>query len=56
MSKAEVKKPVCVECGKEGTKDNPVTFGPDSFNEEINGDDTSVWECADCREDSDAEI
>jgi hypothetical protein len=29
-----------------------VTFAPDPFDEEINGNDTPVWECQDCREQS----
>lgn len=42
----------CSECGCKDTKENPVTFAPDPYQEEINGDDTEVWECDKCREDS----
>jgi hypothetical protein len=39
---------VCCYCGT--TED--VFFGPDPFAEEIYGNDTDVWECADCRYES----
>jgi hypothetical protein len=44
--------PVCYHCGTEGTTDNPVTLGPDPYAYEINNDETEVWECASCRQDS----
>lgn len=36
----------CVGCGKKG-KD--VTLGAEPFNQDMNGDDTPVWMCEDCR-------
>ena len=45
----------CFRCGRimsENDKDNPVTYGPDPFNSDINNDETEVWECRNCRIDS----
>jgi len=41
----------CEMCGCSNTKDNPVTKGPDPFQQEINDDDSEVWECESCRSD-----
>ena len=49
---AEIKEGVCQCCGS--TKD--VTYEPDPYAEEIDHDDSSVWECAACREQSGRDI
>jgi hypothetical protein len=36
----------CCSCGKVG---DDVTYGSDPYAEEVNGDDTPVWECEECR-------
>ncbi len=36
----------CCKCGKVG---EDLTYAPDPFAKEINGDDTPVWECEECR-------
>ena len=46
----------CSCCGCNNTKENPVTKEPDPFALEIHGDDTEVWECAICRENSAMDI
>ena len=43
---------VCVSCG--GTEN--LEWGPDPYAEEIRGDDTPVWECVHCREESARDI
>lgn len=43
----------CCSCGKVG---DDVTFEADPFAEEMNGNDTPVWECADCRRESAMDI
>jgi hypothetical protein len=43
----------CCSCGKVG---DDVTYEPDPFYDEIFGNDTPVWECADCRYESTMEI
>ena len=43
---------ICERCG---TSIN-VTFGPDPYALEINDDDTPVWECANCRDESAGDI
>ena len=42
----------CIDCGCEDSEKNPVTLGPDPYAEEINGDNTEVWECQRCRDSS----
>jgi len=42
----------CIKCGRSDTEENPVTKAPDPFDSEINGDDTEVWECEECRRES----
>lgn len=46
----------CYNCGCSNTKENPVTKGPDPYAEEINDDDTEVWECDLCRDDSTGDV
>ena len=46
----------CIVCGCSNTKENPVTKEPDLYQSEINGDDTEVWECEACRQDSAMDI
>ena len=46
----------CISCGCSNTEKNPVTKGPDPYAYEINDDDTEVWECDRCREDSAMDI
>ena len=46
----------CVLCGCSTTKENPVYKDPDPYNSEINNDDTEVWECQDCRKESERDI
>ena len=46
----------CIVCCCSNTEDNPVTKAPDPFQSEINDDDTEVWECRQCRDDSEMEI
>jgi len=38
----------CVECGELFDRED-IKYAPDPFAEEINGDDTPVWECDECR-------
>ena len=40
----------CIICGCSDSEKNPVTKAPDPYDEEINDDDTEVWECENCRE------
>lgn len=42
----------CINCNCKSTKKNPVTKAPDPYNSDINDDETKVWECADCRQQS----
>ena len=46
----------CEICKRSSTKENPVTKDPDPYNSEINNDDTEVWECEECRDDSAMDI
>ena len=46
----------CCVCDCSNTKENPVTKGPDPYQSEINGDETEVWECENCRDDSAMDI
>jgi len=39
----------CKGCRTVGDVDNPVTYAPDPYNEDIHGDNTKVWLCANCR-------
>lgn len=39
---------VCCSCGSK----TELEFGPDPYAEDIGGDDTPVWECSECRENS----
>lgn len=39
---------VCFRCGTT----EALTFGPDPYNSDVNDDDTDVWECDRCRQDS----
>jgi len=43
----------CIGCGKTG---EDVTFGPDPYSEDVNGDSTTVWECTNCRNISASDI
>jgi hypothetical protein len=43
----------CPDCGN---ADANITFGPDPYNEDINGDSTPVWMCAACRYNSAMDI
>ena len=47
---------ICCQCGCSNTEKNPVTKEPDPYQQEINDDETEVWECASCREDSAMDI
>lgn len=46
----------CTRCSCSNTKENPVTKAPDPYASEIHDDDTDVWECASCREQSALDI
>ncbi len=46
----------CCSCGCSSTKENPVTKDSDPYQSEINDDETEVWECANCRDDSAMDI
>ena len=46
----------CISCECSDTKENPVTLGPDPYADEIHDDNTEVWECENCREDSRMDI
>ena len=46
----------CEICDCSNTEKNPVTKDADPYASEINIDDTEVWECAQCRDDSAREI
>lgn len=48
----EVRATVCHDCGE--TKE--CTWQPDPFAEEIRGDDTPHWQCADCAHESAMDI
>ena len=50
--KKTARKHKCISCGT--TKN--VTFGPDPYQSEINDDDTPVWMCDTCREESAMDI
>jgi len=39
---------ICCVCG---TTEN-LEYGPDPYAEDVNGDDTAVWECFSCRQQS----
>ncbi len=45
----------CMKCG-EFLDMEDTEFAPDPFNLDIHGDDTNVWECAECRKASAEEI
>ena len=42
----------CSNCGCSNTEGNPVTKAPDPLQSEVYDDDTEVWECKKCREES----
>lgn len=48
----------CYYCGQWATIDdeNPVTYGPNPFKDEINDDQTPFWICGDCRYESRMDI
>ena len=48
----------CEDCDHWATDvdENPVTFGPDPFNDEINDDQTPFWMCENCRYESGMDI
>ena len=46
----------CKICGCSNTEENPVTKDSDPYQEDVNNDNTEVWECANCREDSAGDI
>lgn len=46
----------CIICDCSNTKENPVTKEPDPYQEDVNNDDTEVWECGNCRLESAMEI
>lgn len=46
----------CIICERSSTKGNPVIKAPDPYNSEINDDETEVWECLECREESALDI
>jgi len=41
----------CVGCSQLFDRED-IEFSPDPYAEEINGDNTPVWECEDCRHES----
>lgn len=46
----------CPQCGRPNTPDNPVTFERDPLAYEVYNDDTPVWKCEKCRQESADEI
>ncbi len=46
----------CVICGCSNTKENQVIKAPDPYQLEMNDDETELWECEQCREDSEGDI
>lgn len=42
----------CISCGRSNTKNNPVIKDSDPYASEINDDETEVWECIECRQES----
>lgn len=44
------------ECYRCNEMRDDCTFAPDPFNSDINDDETEVWECPSCREDSAGDI
>ncbi len=46
----------CSVCGCEDSKGNPVTLEPDPYASEIKGNETPIWECKRCRQESVREI
>lgn len=55
MKEKTKKKHICICCRKKFTEDK-ISFSPDPFAEEINGDDKNVWECKSCRYESAMDI
>ena len=52
---SQSKKHKCAACGRM-FGEGEISFAPDPYNQEINDDDTNVWECSDCREESRGDI
>ncbi len=46
----------CEVCGDSNTKENPVSKDSDPYKEDVNNDNTEVWECKECRKKSAANI
>lgn len=47
----------CVRCKEYFNSSDPdIKFAPDPYQAEINNNDTPVWECEHCREDSAGDI
>ena len=46
----------CTVCKCGNSDKNLVTKAPDPYSSEINGDDTEIWMCEGCRDESCMEI
>lgn len=46
----------CENCELFGTEENPVTYAPNPYTQEMDDDDTCYWMCADCRYESASDI
>ena len=46
---------VCCECGV-GSEQADLSYDPDPYQEEMNGNDTPVWMCSECRYESAMEL
>ena len=46
----------CCVCGATTIPESPVTYAPNPYDEEIHGDDTPVWMCDICRDESALDI
>ena len=46
----------CECCGTYGNWRNPVTYGKDPYEAEINDDYTKIWLCKNCIEDKQGDI
>lgn len=53
MSDWDYDAPICNWHGSKCTA--PLSYGPDPYNSEINGDDTLVWMCEEGRDESNME-
>lgn len=51
-----MKKHKCYLCKCQDSKDNPVTWDVDPYDDDVNGDDTKHWICGECSYERSQEI